>query len=269
MLRKYIRQVLDESYNDVGVDVVKRRPKLSEVLPKIAPQDVKVLPGITLVHIQYDKSIIDPYGEITAYDNTDGTEVGNASYSHSYEGGPLHGTIDVRPDKRRQKLGTEMYKFIEEITAEKIHPDIPNSKSAQAFWSQPNRPFGMKQLRLEIRRILSDTENNEDYTIVYRGQPKEYEGDSPHSSIWVSPDEDFAAEYGDVIAYTMPNELNLLEYGFDDFEELAHEFGDADPEEYIFEPPEEFIELAKSKGYDGFQNEDNILIFDKSKLTKI
>ena len=40
----------------------------------------------------------------------------------------------------------------------------------------------------------------------------------------------------------------------------------SDYEEYKYEPPEEFIRYLEAKGYDGFENGDNILIFNKSKL---
>ena len=139
-LRLYIRNILAEGYEDVGIDYVKTKlPKLSDVVPDVR----KVLKDFTLVNIKSDDDIIQ--GEIKAYDNTDGTEVGNATYGHDYKGGVLKGAVDVRPDMRRRGVGTEMYKFIEEITGETIYPEPRHSESAESFWQQSNRPFGPKE----------------------------------------------------------------------------------------------------------------------------
>jgi hypothetical protein len=107
------------------------------------------------------------------------------------------------------------------------------------------------------------------YEKVYRGQPEDAQGDSPGRSIWVTYDREFAEVYGDVVEYMMPSDLNILdtEYRYVEFERLVDEFGgEADYEEYKYEPTEEFIDFLRNKGYDGFENGDNILVFDKSVL---
>jgi hypothetical protein len=108
-----------------------------------------------------------------------------------------------------------------------------------------------------------------DYKIVYRGQPDNSTNISPNNHIWVTYDIDFARIYGIVNSFEMPNTLNIL-YSIDDYttwEELIDEFefgGDYD--EYKYEPSNAFIYFLKSKGYDGFENGENILIFNRDKL---
>lgn len=106
------------------------------------------------------------------------------------------------------------------------------------------------------------------YVPVYRGEKEEHIG----NSIWVSEDEEFASEYGEVTKYLMPSNLNILdvEYNYSEWEELIDEFDPeaGDYDEYAYEPTPEFIDYLMSNGYDGFQNDLNILIFDKSKLVK-
>ncbi len=120
-----------------------------------------------------------------------------------------------------------------------------------------------------IREFIS--ENKDNYEIVYRGQPIESNDMSPRNSIWVTYDIEHAEEYGTVKEYKLPKSLNILdtEY-YDEWESLIDEFDeDGDYEEYKYEPTDEFVTFLSSKGYDGFVNGDNILIFDKSLLLKI
>jgi hypothetical protein len=127
-----------------------------------------------------------------------------------------------------------------------------------------------KEMREQIDRIKSWkqflNENVENYEIVYRGQPIETNEISPRKSIWVTYDIDFAKEYGNVKEYKLPKGLNILdtEY-YDVWEELVDTFDDnaGDYDDYKYEPSDEFITFLQSKGYDGFMNGDNILIFDK------
>ena len=125
-----------------------------------------------------------------------------------------------------------------------------------------NRNF----IRKTIRQYLN--ESSEKYDIVYRGQPNDVNSTSPRNSIWVTYDYDFANEYGNVKEYRLPKNLNILNtdyYG--EWESLVDEFGGyGDYDEYKYEPTNEFISFLTSKGYDGFMNGDNILIFDKSLL---
>lgn len=130
-------------------------------------------------------------------------------------------------------------------------------------------------LREYIRNIIDEVAK--DYEIVYRGQPVEFKTDSPSRSIWVTPYKEFAKEYGIIKSYKMPYSLNILDVDdFSEWEELVWEFDGGDPDEqpeytdeddeHKYNPTDEFIAFLESKGYDGFRNEDNILVFDKSKL---
>ena len=117
---------------------------------------------------------------------------------------------------------------------------------------------------------LSGLKSNSNYEIVYRGQPTENQSDSPRNSIWVTPNMDFAKEYGSIKKYKMPKSLNIINTDYYDvWEELIDNFSsEGDYDEYKYQPSDEFIAFLTSKGYEGFENGDNILIFDKSKLLK-
>jgi hypothetical protein len=122
---------------------------------------------------------------------------------------------------------------------------------------------------MKLLDILEDIEEvpNKTYTEVYRGQNHEHVGES----IWVSEDEEFASEYGEVTKYLMPTDLNIIDaqYDYSEWEALVSSFDPmTDYEEYMYEPTPEFIQFLRSKGYDGFENGLNILIIDKTNLKK-
>ena len=120
---------------------------------------------------------------------------------------------------------------------------------------------------MKLIDILEDMEDvsNPTYTEVYRGQNHEHVGES----IWVSEDEEFASEYGEVTKYLMPTNLNIIDaqYDYSEWEALVSSFDPmGDYEEYMYEPTPEFIQFLRSKGYDGIENGLNILIIDKINL---
>jgi len=140
----FVGEMIQEAYDDVGVEFVKnKREKLKDYTNY---DQKKVLPKVTLIHIK------DPYpeekwflwGDIYAFDNEDGTEVGHVSYGKQHESSIMKASIDVRPDKRRMGIASEMYKWVEELTGETLHPDVPHSDSAAKLWGNPNRSFGPK-----------------------------------------------------------------------------------------------------------------------------
>lgn len=130
--------------------------------------------------------------------------------------------------------------------------------------------FIYKDMRKFINTTIRDflNESVQNYDIVYRGQPDNIDDTSPRSSIWVTHNYDFASEYGNVKEYKLPKNLNILDTDYySEWESLVDEFdGDGDYDEYKYEPSDEFISFLNSKGYDGFINGDNILIFDKGLL---
>ena len=109
--------------------------------------------------------------------------------------------------------------------------------------------------------------------IVYRGSDSsELAGKS--GGVWVTDDEEFAAEYGKVLEYKLPGDINLLGVNSYTANDLANEFWGEEGEDswatdIWYEPPKEFLSFLKDKGYDGFVNEENILIFDKAKLSRV
>lgn len=149
---------LIEGYDDVSLEYTKSNGKLREYTEfkhKKIVNNVTYLDFPDILH----KKIINPdsytagssdkwvtWGIIKAFDNTDGTEIGNASYGQHTEWDDLKASVDVRPDKRRMGIASEMYKWIEELTGDTLQPDVPHSKSAQALWANPNRKFGERQV---------------------------------------------------------------------------------------------------------------------------
>jgi GNAT superfamily N-acetyltransferase len=141
IIKEEVHKILHETYEDVGIDYIKNDAKKLNDYNDY--QDKKTINGITYVNF------VSTYGddwfiwnEIKAFDNTDGTEVGNASYGKAKETDILKASVDVRPDKRRLGIASNMYKWIEELTKEKLRPDVPHSQLAAKFWSNPKRTFG-------------------------------------------------------------------------------------------------------------------------------
>ena len=128
----------------------------------------------------------------------------------------------------------------------------------------------MKDLKQFIKTTIREylNEDVQNYETVYRGQPIDANDMSPKNSIWVTYDYDFANEYGNIKEYKLPKNLKILDTeNYSEWESLVDEFSDyGDYDEYKYEPTDEFILFLNSKGYDGFMNDDNILIFDKSLL---
>lgn len=131
-----------------------------------------------------------------------------------------------------------------------------------------------------IKTIFQMLNENDEYTIVYRGE-KNNVNTKPY--LWVTRDEEYANVYGVTSVYKMPDNLNILDTDsnyttFDklicNYEEVEYDEDDSyENDEYKFEPPIEFINFLAKNGYDGFEHEtssgDNILIFDSTKLIKM
>ena len=130
----------------------------------------------------------------------------------------------------------------------------------------------MKDLKKFIATTIREYLNEN--RIVYRGIPKNKLDISPNKHIWVSDDEDFANIYGGdnrIIKFNIPKTLNIVDinahyYLLDNFSD-ENDFDE--PDDLMYDPTNEFIKFLKDKEYDGFQNDDNILIFDKTKIEQI
>lgn len=130
---------VSEGYDDVSLDYIKNeRPKLD----LYKDYDSKKVVGdyVYLYRVEDSPILDDEYGQIYVFDKSDGTEVGNAFFG--YDKGKLKSSIDVRPDKRRLGIATEIYKWIEALKGDKLVPDLPHSDLASKFWAQKDRPFG-------------------------------------------------------------------------------------------------------------------------------
>ncbi|MFW6242891.1 MAG: hypothetical protein ACOC2W_01920 [bacterium] len=143
ILEEY-HNTISEGYDDVSMDYIKnKRKKLQDYYNY---DDKKTIDNFTYLNFNNvdDSEDFYMFNQILVFDNEDGTEVANASYGKENENDKLVVSIDVRPDKRRKKIASNIYEWIEKLTNETIHPDKPHTKDAELFWKNPNRKFGPK-----------------------------------------------------------------------------------------------------------------------------
>lgn len=130
---------VNEAYDDVSIDYIKRGKKLSEY----KNYDNKIVIGnntyLNFIERGGDWFL---WGYIYVFDNSDETEIANASYGKVREYSDMKASVDVRGDKRRLGIASNMYQWIEKLTGYKLYPDTPHSKSAEGFWNNPKRKFG-------------------------------------------------------------------------------------------------------------------------------
>ncbi len=90
---------------------------------------------------------------------------------------------------------------------------------------------------------------------------------------FISPNEDFASEYGKVTEYKLVPSINLMSVMSEDADDIAEKLGfnnSEKAEDAWFNPDALVISLILSKGYDGFINgEDNIYIVDEKKMISV
>ncbi len=139
---------LIEAYDDVPMEYIKRKKKLSEYTDYT---DKTSIDGYEYLNFR-EKDHPSPQGDnwflwgmIIVFDQ-DGTEVANSSYGKFRPRSTMTASIDVRPDKRRQGIASNIYQWIEKLTGETLHPDLPHSPSAKALWASPNRKFGVGKM---------------------------------------------------------------------------------------------------------------------------
>ena len=134
-------RIFRENYEDIGMDyIINREKKLNQYHDFT---NKKVVGDVTYLNfLRHDDWHL--WGEIKAFDNVDGTEIGNVSYGKPEKGDLMKASIDVRPDKRRTGIASTMYSWIEQLTGNTLYPDTPHSDSAAKLWGNPNRKFGSK-----------------------------------------------------------------------------------------------------------------------------
>jgi GNAT superfamily N-acetyltransferase len=144
-MRKIIKQLLREGYEDIGIEYTKTKtPKLDSYPNNLEKVEFG---NFIMINVPYDEKTIKLYdllGSVKVFDKYDGTEVGNSSYTVVH--GLLKASVDVRPDMRRNGIASAMYKFIEQLNKQTIYPDYPHTDKAEKFWRQPNRNFGPKEI---------------------------------------------------------------------------------------------------------------------------
>lgn len=132
-----------ESYSDMGVEKVKTYPKL-QTYKYVSKKIIKVKENRKFTLIVIPPELDNPYSplfSIKGFDKLDNTEVANANIYRN-DKNKLVTTIDVREDVRRLGIATEIYKYIEKYSGEKIYPEKTHTAKANSFWNQPNRKFG-------------------------------------------------------------------------------------------------------------------------------
>ena len=137
--------IVKESLEDVSIDYIKNSiPKLDSY-PK--SDIIHSNRDLTYVKIPQDKN--NPYAmtyEIKVFDINDGTLVAQSSFDYD-ENNKLKGTLDVRPDKRRKGIATEIYTLAEKEIGDTIYPEEGHTEKADKFWNQKNRSFGPKDIK--------------------------------------------------------------------------------------------------------------------------
>jgi len=108
IINEEICKFVHESYEDVGIDYVKGKEKLTDYHNYT---DKIVINGITYLNFkpEYNPEGSYIWNQILAFDNTDGTEVANASYLKEREDSRLNASIDVRPNMRRKGIASQIY----------------------------------------------------------------------------------------------------------------------------------------------------------------
>lgn len=129
---------INEAYDDVSMDYIKSRKKLWEYYN----YDDKLVIGNNTYLNFLDKNDWFLWGSIYVFDNTDGTEIANSSYGKQTKSSPMKASIDVRNDKRRLNIASNIYEWIEKLTNYKLYPETNHSNSAEEFWNNPKRKFG-------------------------------------------------------------------------------------------------------------------------------
>jgi hypothetical protein len=133
-----IEERLGEGYDNVSIDYIKNQKKLDDY--KNYKDKIVINNNTYLNFIENDEWFL--WGQIKVFDNEDGTEIANSTYGKITQHSVMNPTVDVRSDKRRQGIASNMYRWIEELTGYELYPDTPHSKSAEALWGNPNRKFG-------------------------------------------------------------------------------------------------------------------------------
>ena len=93
-------------------------------------------------------------------------------------------------------------------------------------------------------------------------------------SDWVSPSKEFASQYGKLTKYELSSNAKLID-AETEADEFASEYEGEGVEDSLsstdlwYQPDKDFANFIRKKGYDGFQNGDNIFIVNKNVLKKI
>jgi phosphopantetheine adenylyltransferase len=131
---------LNEDLSNISLDYIKTKlPKLDSY-----PKSDIILSKGDFVYLEIPQDVNNPYSmvyEVKVFDIKDGTLVAQSSFDYD-NNNKLKGTLDVRPDKRRMGIATEIYKLAEKVIGDTIFPEEKHTEDAEKFWRQKNRSFG-------------------------------------------------------------------------------------------------------------------------------
>jgi hypothetical protein len=131
---------LNEDLSNISLDYIKTKlPKLDSY-----PKSDIILSKRDFVYLEIPQDVNNPYSmvyEVKVFDIKDGTLVAQSSFDYD-NNNKLKGTLDVRPDKRRMGIATEIYKLAEKVIGDTIFPEEKHTEDAEKFWRQKNRSFG-------------------------------------------------------------------------------------------------------------------------------
>ena len=120
-IREYLNENrlrnINEAYDDVSMDYIKSLKKLDDYSDY---DDKIVIGGNTYLNIIPKNDYWFLWGNIIVFDNSDGTEIGNSTYGKEKENSLMKASIDVRSDKRRLGIASNIYQWIEKLTDEKL-----------------------------------------------------------------------------------------------------------------------------------------------------
>ena len=108
------------------------------------------------------------------------------------------------------------------------------------------------------------------FTLFYRGAKTKEFNKGNTRGLWVTEDRQYAKMYGKLQRYKVKNDINILNIWVDEAEELLEEFfrNDINTDDIWYNPNNEFIDFLERKGYDGFLNNQNLLLFNPKRNIK-
>jgi len=106
------------------------------------------------------------------------------------------------------------------------------------------------------------------YTIFYRGAKTKEWNKGVIKGLWITDDINYAKMYGKIHKYKIKNNINILNIWTDKAQELLEIYfkDDIITDDIWYNPTNKFIKFLENKGYNGFCNNQNYLLFNKGDI---